>query len=277
MFNSAWLKMDCYSYWLVQDKLKPSSTARCKICLKSFDIANMGEAALKSHMAGKKHQQLVPPKQTTGVVLVEDNLPDTPDNEVTESKGISSEAIPANISTATVVKRDVIATKNDVLSAEVLWALKICCAHYSHKSSELSHLLFQKMFPDSAIASSFTCGEIKSSYLINHGIAPHFKSLLSDKLNKIDCSFVVLFDESMNCKTQQKQMDFHVRIWEGQEVRTRYYHTEFMGHATAEDMNIAFETATSGLHMTNCLQLSMDGPNVNWKFHEIVQRRLQTE
>jgi len=78
------------------------------------------------------------------------------------------------------------------------------------------------------------CGEMKSSYIINHGLAPHFKSLLSQKIKCEPREFVLLFDESMNLKTQNKQMDFHVRIWEGAEVRTRYYHSEFMGHATAD-------------------------------------------
>ena len=81
----------------------------------------------------------------------------------------------------------------------------------------------------------------------------------------------------MNSKTQNKQMDFHVRIWEGKEVRTRYYHSEFMGHATAADMDSVFEMATSDLHLTNLLQLSMNGPNVNWKFYDTIQSRLQKE
>jgi len=58
-FNTVWLRNDIYRNWLVQDKLLPSSNARCKICLKSFDIRSMGEAALKSHMNGKKHKELM--------------------------------------------------------------------------------------------------------------------------------------------------------------------------------------------------------------------------
>lgn len=34
-------------------------TARCKLCRKDIDISNMGEAALKSHMQGKKHLERV--------------------------------------------------------------------------------------------------------------------------------------------------------------------------------------------------------------------------
>jgi hypothetical protein len=133
------------------------------------------------------------------------------------------------------------------------------------------------MFPDSAIASSFKCGEVKSAYLINHGVAPYFKTLLSEKIKCEPKEFVLLVDESINSKIQSKQNDFHVRIWEGPEVRTRYYNSEVMGHATAEDMVNVFETTTSNLDLSDMLQISMDGPNVNWKFYELAHSKLQKE
>ena len=133
------------------------------------------------------------------------------------------------------------------------------------------------MFPDSEIASAFKCGMTICDYRINHGIAPHFKYLLAEKLRKESGEFVLLFDEIMNSKTQNKQMNFHVCIWEGQEVRTHYYNSVFMEHATAENMDHAFQSVTSDLKLTHLLQLSMDGPNVNWNFFNIIQSRLQKE
>jgi len=44
---------------------------------------------------------------------------------------------------------------------------------------------------------------------------PHFKSLLLQKIKFEPREFVLLFHESMNSKTQNEQMSFHVRIWEG--------------------------------------------------------------
>ena len=44
-----------------------------------------------------------------------------------------------------------------------------------------------------------------------------------------------------------------------------------MGHATAEDM------VSVSLNLNNLLQMSMDGLNMNWKFYELVQSRLQKE
>jgi hypothetical protein len=240
-FNMSWLRNDSYKEWLIRDNVRLYSRARCKICVKSFDIRAMGESALKIHMNGKKHLEFVSQLKASESLKDESKnlsrvVTTHQDAEVeTRSSGESTRPTHSMLS---IVRSGggQIATKNDVLSAELLWALKMSTAHYSHKSSESSDLLFQKMFPDSAIAKSFKCGETKSSYLINHGAAPYFKSLLSQKIKSEPCEFVLLFDESMNSKTQNKQMDFHVRIWEGQEVRTRYYHSEFMGHATAEDM-----------------------------------------
>ena len=46
-----------------------------------------------------------------------------------------------------------------------------------------------------------------------------------------------------------------------------------MGHATAYDMMEHFHKATSQLNMRQLWQLSMHGPNVKWKFHEMLQQQ----
>ena len=119
-------------------------------------------------------------------------------------------------------------------------------------------------------------GERKCAYLCCFGLAPHFKQLLSDKIKNED-GFVLLFDESLNHKCKTKQMDIHVRLWDGDHVTTRYYGSQFMGHATATDMVGHFKEATAQLNMRNVLQLSMDGPNVNWKFHDLMNEDMQTD
>ena len=50
-------------------------------------------------------------------------------------------------------------TRDETLKAEILWALKAIMSHYSYKSCEGT------MFPDSRIASQFSCGEKKCAYL----------------------------------------------------------------------------------------------------------------
>lgn len=48
------------------------------------------------------------------------------------------------------------------------------------------------------------------------------------------------------------------------------------GHATANDMLKHFTTGVleSGLKPVDMVQISMDGPNVNWKFYDMVKDKL---
>ena len=61
-------------------------------------------------------------------------------------------------------------------------------------------------------------------YLINHGLAPCFKSLLKTSIDRSDI-FSFSFDESLNEATQTSEMDFYVRFWDVSEnkVNVRYY------------------------------------------------------
>ena len=67
---------------------------------------------------------------------------------------------------------DQFVTKNDVLKAEVLWVLKVVTSHFSYKSCEGLNSLFLKMFPDSKIAETLTCGESKCARMARFGLAP---------------------------------------------------------------------------------------------------------
>ena len=123
------------------------------------------------------------------------------------------------------------------------------------------------MFPDSDIARQFSCGEKKCAYLCCFGLAPHFRELLLKAVGPEP--FVLLFDESMNTTTKSKQMDLHVRFGQG-EVATHYLDSKFMGHAKAGDLIRHFEASTERLSLNKLVQVSMDGPNVNWRFYRLL-------
>jgi hypothetical protein len=131
------------------------------------------------------------------------------------------------------------------------------------------------MFPDSSIAKSFKCGEKKAAYLSNFGIAPHFLSLLTDRVKGLKDGYVLLFDESLNNKDQKKQLD--ARFWDGDNISSRYFGTEFMGHATAEDLMRDLDHITEGLPRRGILQMSMDGPSVNWKLYRTFEENMFLE
>jgi len=51
-------------------------------------------------------------------------------------------------------------------------------------------------------------------------------------------------------------------------VQTRYLGSEFTGHAVADDLLDKLKSSLTGLHIPNLIQVSTDGPNVNWKMFE---------
>ena len=81
--------------------------------------------------------------------------------------------------------------------------------------------------------------------------------------------YSISFDECMNRISQNEQIDFIIRYWDGNtnKVAVRYLGSEFLGHATAVDRLPHFKQWISRLDPKRLLQVSMDGPNVNWKFY----------
>jgi len=166
--------------------------------------------------------------------------------------------------------------KNNVLDAEIIWTFNTVKNHHSYKSNENIADIFQQMFYDSVIASKFSCGEKKTAYYSVFGIAPYVTNLLQDSLLQRE-SYVLLFDESLNNMRQKQQMDIYTRFWSNNEVKTTFLTSVFLGHQTAEDLFDAFIEAISPLKLSKVLQISMDGPNVNWKFFKLIQNYSQRE
>ncbi|GBL75565.1 hypothetical protein AVEN_154900-1 [Araneus ventricosus] len=120
-----------------------------------------------------------------------------------------------------------------------------------------------------AIASNFSCGGKKTANFAAFGIAPYLENLLQENLSKKN--FVLLFDESLNMMRQEKQMDIHVRYWHQNRVSTIYFNSVFLGNSRSSDIFEEFISAIAKLKFSKTIQISMDGPNVNWKFYSMLQ------
>ena len=71
----------------------------------------------------------------------------------------------------------------------------------------------------------------------------------------------------------------HHQILDGNnnKVAVRYLGSEFLGHATAVDLLTHFKQGISRLDPKRLLQVSMDGPNVNWKFYTDLTKERNSE
>lgn len=294
LFNSNWLLKDTFKTWVAPVE-KDRTSAHCKLCCKNFDLSNMGEQALVSHMNGKKHQKAYQSSQCSSSLyafyaskkssLSSQNVQNV--SISTEIKDVSDQSKPTCKETAdsTSVSENVILTtsnqtsanqprglksmliKNEITKAEVLWCLHLVQSHNSQRSGGDAVNLFRIMFPDSEVASAMKLQRTKIAYTVNFGLAPYFFRSLQDLCNKSEY-LVIGFDESLNKVAQKGQMDVFVRFWDRlkNQVSTRYYGSSFLGHATASDLLSSFLDASKGLEISKLLQVSMDGPNVNKKF-----------
>ncbi|XP_039464091.1 uncharacterized protein LOC120437608 [Oreochromis aureus] len=90
-------------------------------------------------------------------------------------------------------------------------------------------------------------------------------------------AYVLLFDESLNREMKKCQLDIHVRFWNDNQVKSWYLTSFFMGYHTADQMYEKIEKVRSDMGFQNLIQLSMDGPNVNWKIFSLAQHNIEEQ
>ena len=145
--------------------------------------------------------------------------------------------------------------KNEAVTrAEIRWALKVVMSNLSLNSCKQIAYLFRSMFSDSSIAKGLTLSPSKCSYVIFHGIAPFFKTLLLDELKQA-LFYVMSYDESLNRITQTDQIDLIVRFWDNNKkrVEVRYFDSGFLGHTGAKQLLEKFHELTEKLVPTRLI------------------------
>ena len=166
----------------------------------------------------------------------------------------------------------------EVLQAWVLWCMQKIQNHQSSNSAGGMGELFRKMFPDSEIASRFgELGPTKVGYIVTYGLAPYFRSEIMRDLKppgpRLPPNFTSCFDESHNKVTMSKQMDIHIIYFNEKTklIERCYIGSQFMGHASHQDIFDEFKKSHEGLDIVHYLfQISMDGPSVNWALVDVV-------
>ena len=255
-FSDCWLPDSRFSDWRRKVEGNESS-AKFSYCCKIFDILNMGEIGLTSHMNGKKHKERAPSSSTLDFHFQK-----------------SSDPVPTATPKGTSRTLGKILIDSSVLQAEVRWALKVVMSRYSKSSCNDVTELFKIMFPDSDIAKSFTCAKTKCRYMIVYGLAPYFQSCLFDDLKTVRTMlFLMMSVSTVYCIFGQ--MDFAIRFWSSSKklVENCYLSSEFLQGAKVEQLVEKYHNASSMLDQSKLVQISSDGPEVNLKFRQIIKDR----
>ena len=270
IFQDSWVKDPSFSPWLKRSGSK-NNEAYCTLCKKTIDYKSMGRSALVSHMKGKKHLSLASASSSSDKCNML--------NFVTNSKGklttptVTEQSSPAP--TFATPSMDLFVSDRSVLEAEIWWSVRTALKNHSTSSNSDIDFYFKRMFPGVPIVQKFSCGYTKSSYLISFGVVPHLKSILIEEIKGEP--FSLMFDESLNKSLTQKQLDIHLRYWNGGVVQSRYFDSKMLGHSTSDDLLEAINSCKEEIDFCHLVQLSMDGPNVNWATFNKLQTQLKND
>ncbi|XP_067143074.1 uncharacterized protein [Centruroides vittatus] len=278
-FNLQWLDPAIhpeFNSWLGTVK-DDDTKAFCRICCKVFSLSNMGKCALISHANSSSHVEIKRSKseQTSLVRFLtptnsnssnsQQNVCETASVVEEKSKIINEQSLIKSTFLSSTLTPFVI--KDDVIKAEITWALAVVKKKMSLNSCTDIKNIFKKMFPDSSIATQFQLGPDKASYIINYGLAHYFREKLIDGVTSCD-NITISFDKSLNKVAQRTQMDLVIKHWDESKdkVMTRYLNSVFLDHSTDTHLDLA-----------KILHICMDGPNVNINFLNKLEDHMETQ
>ena len=150
-----------------------------------FDIPNMGESALTSHMKGKKHLKRVP--TISGSQNSYFNVSESIDLSA-PSDGSNNHLSAHSTSSISKSLLGSMMVSITVAHAEICWALKIVISEYSKSDDTVQ--LFKVMLPGSKVPESFSFAKMKSRFIITYGLKRNLNILSRTVLLHISFSIL---------------------------------------------------------------------------------------
>jgi len=244
---------------------KDDSFAHCHICSCDLKFSALGIHALLQHAAKPKHSTKADVRFSNTVRHL------APRAEASSS---------ASTSSASSTLLFDLSLSDKVTAAETTWLFKVAENDLSLRDADRTPSLFQKMFPDSAIANKFAMSRQKASYTISDGIGPFLEKEIIEDVRKSDACFTLMYDETTTSQTK-KQMDLLFRYWSNTEnkVVTKYFSSLFFGRAKADEIVAMLKELqeTKQLPWRKLFNISTDGPNINKAIWRILNDDLKEQ
>ena len=125
-FHGSWKAALDFSSWL--DVADNVHRAYCRTCKNTFDVGNMGVAAVKGHMKSKTHASISGSAGSSTQAIRSFFV--NPQGVSSRSLDTSGSTLPSPLHTSL----DTVVVTGDVIRAEVLWTMKVLMCHYSFNS-----------------------------------------------------------------------------------------------------------------------------------------------
>lgn len=180
-------------------------SGRCVVCKTEIKCDNSGVKQLIQHSKGNQHKKLcktIFSSSQTKLVFKTVSVP-------AADPGTSREQVPSSSKSKEESKLFFSFPGEDVLTAEIIWAVKCANSNISFRASDGISDTFRAKFK-CPIADGFSVGRTKLSYMLTVGLHPAFsKALLYDVKNSQSC-YTIQYDETTQAQVK-KQMDLLIR------------------------------------------------------------------
>ena len=157
------------------------------------------------------------------------------------------------------------------MAAELRWAWHTAFKSKSFNAEDDANTLLKNMFPDSQIASKFSCARTKMTYLINFAIAPYCEEKVATSLK--DNPYSIAYDEA-----DGYMMVLVRHIADGALLNDMLDLVPLNGNFTSENCTKAILSAIDNAHLPrrNCISDCSDSCNTmrgklnNFKYFLII-------
>ena len=186
-FVEGWLDDPAFKDLLVKDQER--TKARCRICHKVIELSSSGRSALTDHAKGKKHIQALSKVQNFFKPTTANSTKTSSASSVSSSASSVTSPTTSPVSSQPGQNQSTIELhlKNtNTARAEIVWTLKSVLSGFSARSCDDMSQTLTAMYPEIHELKSFQMSRTKATYVVNHGLAPYFKSLLKNDLLKTD-------------------------------------------------------------------------------------------
>ena len=142
--------------------------ARCNVCSCELKFSTLGFHALLQHSTKPKHKAKADVRFSSSIQHF---------TFQGSTSSTSNQSASSSSTTSTGIRTLVLdlSLNDKVTAAETTWLFKIAECDLSLRDTDQTPEMFKRMFPDSAIANSFTMSRQKASYNIQDGIGPLLK------------------------------------------------------------------------------------------------------
>ncbi|KAJ8677618.1 hypothetical protein QAD02_013405 [Eretmocerus hayati] len=254
-------------------------SARCTFFNSIFSLSNMRIQALKSHEKSEEHRKNVELLETTHVITKSSSSPNLV--SLSTNSGQNRQQIASPHFSSFFRVSDVISILADCDNGRKDTSLPLSIQNDQCKIDNCillgnENASCSKMDPSSQIFSKLNLSKAKISHNINFGIASNSENELMSALERCD-ALVLGFDESLNKSIREQQMDLVVRFWYHGEDRvdTRYLTSAFLTRTRAVDLFGAIIDKIPTPLLELIIEVSMDGPNVNWVVHRELEKLIK--